>query len=297
MNPIALSFAVAGLALIAGAGVASGFLREAPAPIEPLADPLEDRRDALLRSLADLEEAHAEGALEEPEYERLLERTESRMARVLRAIDRRDADATAVVVTEPERDADAPKVVASSEPRKVPPWAVAVLIGGTVLAVVVASLARTAEPQAEAAAPNASAQDPLAFFEQRVKDHPDDLAARLDLAHRYLDAGMTEKALSEYAVALDMDPDDAEALAHVAQIFFQAERYDDALTYVDHALRTDPRYPEALFTRGVILLHGLHRPEEAIAAFETYLDAAPFGVERQTARDLIDEARAALDQT
>jgi tetratricopeptide (TPR) repeat protein len=297
MNPIALSFAVAGLALIAGAGVASGFLREAPAPIEPLADPLEDRRDALLRSLADLEEAHAEGALEEPEYERLLERTESRMARVLRAIDRRDADATAVVVTEPERDADAPKVVASSEPRKVPPWALAVLIGGTVLAVVVASLARTAEPQAEAAAPNASAQDPLAFFEQRVKDHPDDLAARLDLAHRYLDAGMTEKALSEYAVALDMDPDDAEALAHVAQIFFQAERYDDALTYVDHALRTDPRYPEALFTRGVILLHGLHRPEEAIAAFETYLDAAPFGVERQTARDLIDEARAALDQT
>jgi tetratricopeptide (TPR) repeat protein len=297
MNPIALSFAVAGLALIAGAGVASGFLREAPAPIEPLADPLEDRRDALLRSLADLEEAHAEGALEEPEYERLRERTESRMARVLRAIDRRDADATAVVVTEPERDADAPKVVASSEPRKVPPWAVAVLIGGTVLAVVVASLARTAEPQAEAAAPNASAQDPLAFFEQRVKDHPDDLAARLDLAHRYLDAGMTEKALSEYAVALDMDPDDAEALAHVAQIFFQAERYDDALTYVDHALRTDPRYPEALFTRGVILLHGLHRPEEAIAAFETYLDAAPFGVERQTARDLIDEARAALDQT
>jgi tetratricopeptide (TPR) repeat protein len=297
MNPIALSFAVAGLALIAGAGVVSGFLREAPAPIEPLADPLEDRRDALLRSLADLEEAHAEGALEEPEYERLRERTESRMARVLRAIDRRDADATAVVVTEPERDADAPKVVASSEPRKVPPWAVAVLIGGTVLAVVVASLARTAEPQAEAAAPNASAQDPLAFFEQRVKDHPDDLAARLDLAHRYLYAGMTEKALSEYAVALDMDPDDAEALAHVAQIFFQAERYDDALTYVDHALRTDPRYPEALFTRGVILLHGLHRPEEAIAAFETYLDAAPFGVERQTARDLIDEARAALDQT
>ena len=295
MNPIALSFAVAGLALIAGAGVISGFMREAPAPIEPLTDPLEDRRNALLRSLADLEEAHAEGALEEPEYERLRERTESRMARVLRAIDRRDAGATAVAVAEP--DGDAPKVVASSEPRKVPPWAVAVLIGGTVLAVVVASLARTAEPQAEAAAPNASAQDPLAFFEQRVKDHPDDLAARLDLAHRYLDAGMTEKALSEYAVALDMDPDDAEALAHVAQVFFQAERYDDALKYVDHALRTDPRYPEALFTRGVILLHGLRRPEEAITAFETYLDAAPFGVERQAARDLIDEARAALDQT
>jgi tetratricopeptide (TPR) repeat protein len=300
MNPLALSFAVAGLALIAGAGVISGFMRETPAPIEPLADPLEDRRAALLRSLADLEEAHSEGALEEADYVRLRERTESRMARVLRAIDRRDAPqptggvATAVAEHDADADGRATKMVAAAEPRKVPPWAVAVLIGGTAVAVLVASLAREAEPQAQAVAPNASAQDPLRFFEQRVKDHPDDLAARLDLAHRYLDAGMTEKALSEYGVALDMDPDDAEALAHVGLILFQAERYDQALQYVDHALRTDPRYPEALFIRGVVLLRGLHRPREAITAFETYLDAAPFGVERQAAQDLIAEARDAV---
>jgi len=296
MNPVALSFAVAGLALIAGAGVVSGFLREGLAPIEPPADPLEDRRDALLRSLADLEAAHAEGALEEPEYLRLLERTESRMARVLRAIDRRDtlpppAGDVGTAVAESEGDGHPTKAVATAEPRKVPAWAVAVLIGGTVVAVAVASLARDTEPQTQAAASNEAAGDPLTFFEQRVKDHPDDLAARLDLAHRYLDAGEPEKALSEYAVALDMDPDDAEALAHVGLVFFQAERYDQALQYVDHALRTDPRYPEALFIRGVILLRGLHRPQEAIASFETYLDAAPFGVERQTAQDLIAEAR------
>jgi tetratricopeptide (TPR) repeat protein len=297
VNPIALSFAVAGLALIAGAGVISGFVREAPAPIEPPADPLDERRAALLRSLADLEEAHAEGALDEPEYLRLRERTESRMTRVLRAIDRRDAPQTggsiSPAVTEPEAEADghAARRAASTEPRTVPPWAVAVLIGGTVVAVLVASLARDAEPQVQATGPNAAAQDPLTFFVQRVNDHPDDLAARLDLAHRFLDAGMTEKALSEYAVALEMDPDDAEALAHVGQILFQAEDYDDALQYVDHALRTDPRYPEALFIRGVILLRGLHRPQDAITAFEAYLDAAPFGVERERARDLIADAR------
>jgi tetratricopeptide (TPR) repeat protein len=301
MNPIALSFAVAGLALIAGAGVISGFLRDAPAPIEPLADPLEDRRAALMRSLADLEEAHAGGAVDEAEYLRLRDGTESRMARVLRAIDRRDAPQpaeggmpTAVAEAGADADGHAPKPAASAEPRTVPPWAVAVLIGGTLVAVLVASLARDAEPQVQAAGPSANAQDPLTFFEQRVKDHPDDLAARLDLAHRYLDAGMTEKALSEYAVALDMDPDDAEALAHVGLILFQAERYDQALQYVDHALRTDPRYPEALFIRGVVLLRGLHRPQEAITAFETYLDAAPFGVERQAAQDLIAQARDAV---
>ncbi len=297
MNPIAISFAVAGLALVAGVGVIAGFLREAPAPIEPLADPLDDRREALLRSLADLEEAHASGALDEAGYRRLREQTVGRMARVLRALDRRDAglpgSASAVALE------DAPAGggrTSAAEPRRVPPWAVAVLIGGTVLAVVVASLARDAEPQLQASTPQAS-DDPLGFFERRVKEHPDDLAARLDLAHRYLDAGMIEDALSEYAVALELDPDDAEALAHVGIILYQNGRPEEALRSVDRALSTDPRYPEGLFIRGVILLRGLDRPEDAISAFETYLDAAPFGVERQTAKDLIAEARTATDGT
>lgn len=297
MNPIAVAFAVAGLALVAGVGVIAGFLREAPAPVEPLADPLDDRREALLRSLADLEEAHASGALDEAGYLRLREQTVGRMARVLRALDRRDAappgSATAIALQ------DAPSGGArgsAAEPRRVPPWAVAVLIGGTVLAVVVASLARDAEPQLRASTPQAS-DDPLGFFERRVKEHPDDLAARLDLASRYLDAGMVEDALSEYAVALELDPDDAEALAHVGIILYQNGRPEEALRSVDRALSTDPRYPEGLFIRGVILLRGLDRPEDAISAFETYLDAAPFGVERQTAKDLIAEARAATDGT
>jgi Tetratricopeptide repeat len=297
VNPIAISFAVAGLALVAGVGVIAGFLREAPAPVEPLADPLDDRREALLRSLADLEEAHASGALDEAGYLRLREQTVGRMAHVLRAIDRRDAgpaDSGTPVALE-----DAPTGggrTSSAEPRRVPPWAVAVLIGGTVLAVVVASLARDAEPLLQASAPRIS-DDPLGFFERRVKEHPDDLAARLDLAHRYLDAGMVEEALSEYAVALELDPDDAEALAHVGIILYQNGRAEEALRSVDRALSTDPRYPEGLFIRGVILLRGLDRPKDAISAFETYLDAAPFGVERQTAKDLIAEARAATDET
>ena len=303
MNPIAVAFAVAGLAVLAGAGVFAGFLREAPAPVEPLADPLEDRREALLRSLADLDDAYASGALDEPGYLRFREQTEVRMARVLRALDRRDAAASAGIEPstarapgeELEGEAGGRAVrAASAEARRVPAWAVAVLIGGTVLAVVVASLARDAEPQTQAASSPQAADDPLAFFEQRVHEQPNDLAARLDLAHRYLDAGMIEESLSQYAVALDLDPDDAEALAHVGIILFQSGRPEEALRSVERSLSTDPRYPEALFIKGVILLRGLDRPDEAITAFETYLDAAPFGVERGTAKDMIAQAREAL---
>jgi len=303
VNPIAVAFAVAGLAVVAGTGVVAGFLREAPVPVEPLADPLEDLREALLRSLADLDDAYASGALDEPGYLRYREQTEVRMARVLRALDRREAAAPARgepstagapgEALDEEAEGEAVRT-ASAEPRRVPAWAVAVLIGGTVLAVVVASLARDAEPQTEAASSPQAADDPLTFFEQRVLDQPNDLAARLDLAHRYLDAGMIEESLSQYAVALELDPDDAEALAHVGIILFQSGRPEEALRSVERALSTDPRYPEALFIQGVILLRGLDRPDEAITAFETYLDAAPFGVERAKAMDMIAQARDAL---
>lgn len=302
MNPVTASFAVAGLATLAAAGVVSGFLRDDPAPLEPPIDPLEDRRQALLRALADLEEAHDTNALEQREYARLRQETEGRMAHLHRAMDRRDhrGDPSAlstVAAGEIEVGSHAAKrvsTVARSDPRRVPAWAVAALIGGTVIAVVVATLARDTTPTTSAAAPAASADDPLAFFEQRVQDQPEDLAARLDLAHRYLDAGMIEESLGEYSVALELDPDDAEAHAHVGMILYLSERPEEALDSVDRALGTDPDYPEALFFRGVILLRGLDRPQEALAAFERYLNAAPFGAERGTAQELIAEAEAAL---
>jgi tetratricopeptide (TPR) repeat protein len=275
---------VACLALVAAAGVAAGFRRRAPVPVEPAADPLEERRVALLRSLADLEEAHASGALEDADYRRLRGETEGRMARLLRAIDERGL--------RPEVRAAAS--LGPGAPTRVPPWAVGVLLAATVGAVLVAGLLREADTVASPDLPAARSADGLAFFEQRVRDHPNDLAARLDLAHRYLDAGRIEDALREYTVALELDPDDAEALAHVGMILFQAGRPQEALASVDRALEAAPDYPEALFFRGVVLLQGLDRPAAAIRALERYLEVAPFGAERSAAESLIEDEAAAV---
>jgi tetratricopeptide (TPR) repeat protein len=292
VNAFMAALAVAALAAIAAAGVTSGFRRRDPVPVEGPVDPLQDRRVALLRSLADLEEAHASGALEDAEYRRLRRDTEGRIARLLRAIDGRSTPragdghaASGAVALDPTGAA-----LRTRTPGRVPPWAVASLLVATVLSVVVAGLLRDAEPPPRAAGPAIGQGDPFAFFEQRVREHPQDLAARLDLAHRYLDAGRVDEALAEYAVALELDPDDAEALAHVGVILYQSGRPQQALDTVDRALETAPGYPEALFFRGVILLCGLERPAEAIGAFDAYLEAAPFGLERGTARTLIADA-------
>jgi tetratricopeptide (TPR) repeat protein len=279
------------LAIIAAAGVGAGFVRGGAIALEAPPDPLEDRRLELLRSLRDLDDAQASGEIEDARYLDLRHDTEERMVRVLRAIDGRGRRAVMASAAAGDIGVGAP--VAPRADGIVPPWAVGALIVATVLAVVTVSLRRSATPVATSGlATAASSDDPLAFFEQRVVEQPNDLAARLDLAHRYLDIGELKQALAQYGVALRLNPDDAEANAHVGLIGYMAGRPEDALASVEKALVAAPNYPEALFFEGVILLKGLDRPAEAADAFRAYLAAAPFGEERQTATQLIAEAEA-----
>jgi tetratricopeptide (TPR) repeat protein len=289
VNPLASAIAVAALATVAATGVMAGFRRRDLVPVEPMGDPLEDRRLALERSLEDLEEAHAEGALEDAEFVRLRADTETRLERVRRALDARHHPSEPVTVAE----AFAP---AGRSPMRVPSWAVALLIAGVVGAVVLSSLTRETVTPPSAAAPTTGSSDPLAFFVQRVHDHPDDVAARLDLARRYLDAGRVQDAVQQYGAALKLDPTNAEARAQIGLILYLNGRVKEALASVDAALDVAPDYPEALFYRGVILLNGLDRPGDAIDALEKYLAAAPFGSERAKAQQLIDKAKSALEK-
>jgi tetratricopeptide (TPR) repeat protein len=282
MNSALAAVSVAALAALAAAGVIAGFRRRDPVPMTALGDPLEDRRLALERSLSDLDEARATGALEDAEFVRLRDDTRERIERVARALAARDR--------RPASSADAVR----REPARVPSWAVGVLLVAVIGAVVLTSLTREGASTPEATAPDAGSTEPIAFFEERVRANPEDVAARLDLGRRYLDAERFDEALEQYLAVLELDPDDAEAHAQIGLLLLFGERPEEALESVDTALDTAPDYPEALFYRGVILLEGLARPAEAIDAFERYLEVAPFGALRANAEEQIAEARSRL---
>jgi Flp pilus assembly protein TadD len=111
--------------------------------------------------------------------------------------------------------------------------------------------------------------------------------ARLDLAERYVRDGKTGLAAVQFSEALRLDPKNVEAHTGLAAILFDAGRFDDALFLVNDALATSPRDPEALYRKGIILLKGLQRPQEAARAFAAYLAAAPFGAHRDEVRSLL----------
>ena len=294
----ALLLVSAGLAAVAAAGVLHPFGRPAPV-LEPLADPLEDERDTLLRSLRDLQEEHAAQALSDDDYRLLRRETERRAVTVLRAIDARDGTDAALATLRDQAQTRAPAPEPSqnghrSAPPARPAWLWAAALGAVVLVGVLLASAiaprNSSQPITGDSQIGGSGTSSLAFFEQRVKEHPNDVAARLDLASRYEAAGLTGLAAEQYVEALRLDPNTVEARAALGFLLYQQGRPKDGLFAENQALTVDPSYPEALYDKGIILLKGLHEEAAAQTALRAYLVAAPEGAHRAEVESLLGTA-------
>ena len=294
--------ASAALVAVAAWGMLRPFGRHRVANLERLADPLEDERRSLLRALEELEEERASGALAPEDYGVLRAETETRAVAVLRALEEtRGAGTLAGGLREirsvsgnggPGRNGSNPSNATRGRVLAAALIAVAVAVATIPLLAAALRDRREGEPITGAAL-GAQSESSLSFFERRVAEHPRDVAARLDLAQRYLESGDVRAAVDQYREVLGLDSANPEAHARLGLILLQAGRPDDALREVDLALAVAPEYSEAHYFRGLILLKGLDRPEAAAGAFRAYLEAAPFGGRRAEVSELLREAEEA----
>jgi tetratricopeptide (TPR) repeat protein len=284
---------VSALAALAVAAVAAGFVmrpfRRGNAPLlERLADPLDDDRLALLRSLRDLDEEHAAGTIAEEDYRALRRDTEVRAVAVLKALAARErVSAPPMHELRTVAGNGDGRGRASGPRRAVVP---AILVAAAVVAVSVPVLSgalRSRTPGQSITGNDVTGQSSLSFFEQRVRRHPRDVAARLDLAARYRSQGDVQGATGQYLAALRLNPGNAEANAAVGYLLYLSGDPGAGLRYADRSLRADAAYPEGLYVRGVILARGLHRLAQARAALRAYLAAAPYGSHRAEAIRLL----------
>lgn len=291
---------VAALVMLALVGIAAWavlgpYQRGQAANLERAADPLEDERRQALRHLRDLDEDLALGKLDEVGHRAARADAEARAVAVLRALEAREGTGELVAglreVRQPPPRAAAPPATRWRR-LAVAGLTVAVVVAGTALLLTRATRAREGQAVTGSAIAQPDGSAPLEIFEQRVRDHPGDVAARLDLGQRYLDAGRVREATNEYLTALKLDPGNVQANTNLALLLFQAGLAEPALRSVDKALATDPRYPEALYAKGLIQLMGLRDAKAAVATLRAYLDAAPFGSHRDTIQQLLQLAES-----
>jgi tetratricopeptide (TPR) repeat protein len=214
---------------------------------------LEEERDFLLRSLADLEAERAAGDIDEADYQALTDDYTARTAEVLRAIDE-------------HRDA-----VEASRPARSPGRLVAIVAAVAVVAVLAGVLMAQASGRRQPGdtitgdAPRTATQEARACLELTAAQRPgeavecyrdvldrdaDNPTALTYLAWTlYLASGGLEEADREQAVlsargfldrAIDVAPDFADAYAFRAVVAFREGRVDDAAADLDRLDELDP---------------------------------------------------------
>jgi tetratricopeptide (TPR) repeat protein len=286
--------ASAALACVAAAGALRPFSRSRSMALEALTDPLEDERSSLFRALKDLDDERATGQLSEETYRSLRRETEGRAVAVLRALEARDGVGELASDLRQLRPHTASGSMGDGtspgSPGRRRRQVLALFAGAVVVGVVAVVLARAIQTRAPGEAITGTTVGGLAFFEDRVAQHPNDVAARLDLAQRYLETGDAQSAVKQYVATLELDPRNAEARAQLGFLVYEAGRAAEGLAAVRQSLEIDPTYPEALYFEGVILLKGLDRPADATQALRAYLAAAPFGAHRDEVERLLKEA-------
>jgi cytochrome c-type biogenesis protein CcmH/NrfG len=307
VTPLTL-LAALGLTAVAAVAVLWPYQRGSAAGLQRLADPLEDERRRALGHLRDLDEDRAAGKLDEAGYRAARAGAEARAVAVLRALEAREGTGELAAGLRELRRPTPPG--AGSRPRGPMPgrrWPRRALAALTAVAVVVAAAAllrgavgnrgggQAAGSQVAAQAPAGPVGPgaaPLETLERRAREHPGDVAAHLTLAEGYLDAGRVREATLEYLAALKLDPGNVEAKTRLGLLLFRSGLPEPGLRSVEQALAADPRYPEALYAKGLILFMGLRQPKAAVPSLRAYLQVAPFGEHHDLAEQLLELATA-----
>lgn len=113
----------------------------------------------------------------------------------------------------------------------------------------------------------------LSRLQARLRTHPDDLNARLDLGQLRLEAGQLQGARTNFLEAVSLDYMSADAHFGLGLTEYTAGNYRAALFEFGEVTRLFPERFDGHFNRAVTLAQ-LRRPEDAVAAFQEALAQA-----------------------
>ena len=141
-------------------------------------------------------------------------------------------------------------------------------------------------PQTVAGGPPAPVQRLLTELRGRLQQNPHDLAAIVNLANLYFDAGKYAQSATYYKRALALDPGNPDTRTDYATALHGENLDLDALAQLRLVLAQKPQFPEALFNEGIVA-NAIGRRTQAIAAFKAFLRVSPHD-------QRADDARSAL---
>lgn len=162
---------------------------------------------------------------------------------------------------------------------------------------------RPGAPAAAAAPAPAAAQAPQAppaFDESRAAAlkvtadrDPADAETRVQLGNIYSDAERYEDARTWYEAALKVDPRNVNASTDLGIAYYYSNQPDRALAQFEQSLAIDPKHSKTLLNVGIVRAFGKQDLDGAEKAWQRVLDLAPESQEAAVAKRGLDGLRAA----
>jgi hypothetical protein len=137
--------------------------------------------------------------------------------------------------------------------------------------------------QAPAGAPPAPVQRLLTDLRGRLAQNPRDLSALVGLAQLYFDAGKFDQAAVYYKRALAIDPGNPDTRTDYATCLHSTGNDMAALGELETVLAAQPSFAPALFNEGIVA-SSIGRRTQAIGAFRKFLKVAPHDQHADDAR-------------
>jgi tetratricopeptide (TPR) repeat protein len=126
---------------------------------------------------------------------------------------------------------------------------------------------------------------------------PANAKPRVQLANLYFDAERYEDAIKWYSDAVKLAPNDPDVSTDLGICYYYTNQPDKALEQFDRSLKLDPRHTKTLLNTGIVKAFGKQDLEGAMQAWEKVLEIAPDSAEGQAAKRALDSMRSAHPPT
>ena len=153
---------------------------------------------------------------------------------------------------------------------------------------------------AAAAAPTAQAQRAAPFDETRaaalraaIQTNAADVESRVQLGDMYFDSERFADATTWYEEALRINPKHVNASTDLGIAYYYMNQADRALAQFERSLAIDPRHTKTLLNVGIVRAFGKQDLTGAAAVWRQVIEIAPDSAEAGMAKQALDGLRSA----
>ena len=116
---------------------------------------------------------------------------------------------------------------------------------------------------------------------------------RIELGNLYFDAERYDDAIKWYSEALKLAPNNVDVSTDLGVCYYYSNQPDKALEQFDRSLKIDPKHAKTLLNLGIVRAFGKQDLDGAMQAWQKVLEVAPGSQEAQAAKRALDSLASA----